>query len=162
MKIRVQESQTSMRMVSELGGSPTPISFGELYTALQQGVRRRGREQPALVLHLAPLRDRQVLLAQRAHRRPGRPSSSARRCGRSSPRSSGSGCRRPPPSRRSGRRCCGRRRRRRPCRRCRRPASKSSAPRKGPFREKVADMLDGYRDQPELYGLIERIQEEGG
>lgn len=38
MKIRVQESQTSMRMVSELGGSPTPISFGELYTALQQGV----------------------------------------------------------------------------------------------------------------------------
>ncbi len=38
MKIRVQESQTAMQMVSSLGGSPTPVSFGELYTALQQGV----------------------------------------------------------------------------------------------------------------------------
>lgn len=37
-KIRVQQSQTSMRMVRALGGSPTPISWGELYTALQQGV----------------------------------------------------------------------------------------------------------------------------
>jgi len=38
LKIRVMKSQTSMRMVEALGGSPTPISFGELYTALQQGV----------------------------------------------------------------------------------------------------------------------------
>lgn len=38
MQIRVQASPTSMQMVSELGGSPTPISWGELYTALQQGV----------------------------------------------------------------------------------------------------------------------------
>jgi tripartite ATP-independent transporter DctP family solute receptor len=38
MKIRVQESTTAMRMISALGGSPTPIAFGELYTALQQGV----------------------------------------------------------------------------------------------------------------------------
>jgi len=38
LKIRVMKSQTSMRMVETLGGSPTPISFGELYTALQQGV----------------------------------------------------------------------------------------------------------------------------
>ncbi|UZJ46267.1 TRAP transporter substrate-binding protein [Marinimicrobium sp. C6131] len=38
MKIRVQESQTSMAMVSALGGSPTPVSWGELYTALSQGV----------------------------------------------------------------------------------------------------------------------------
>jgi tripartite ATP-independent transporter DctP family solute receptor len=37
LKIRVQQSQTAMQMVSALGGSPTPISFGELYTALQQG-----------------------------------------------------------------------------------------------------------------------------
>ena len=37
-KIRVQESQTAMDMVRALGGSPTPISWGELYTALQQGV----------------------------------------------------------------------------------------------------------------------------
>lgn len=38
LKIRVQESTTAMRMVSALGGSPTPIDWGELYTALQQGV----------------------------------------------------------------------------------------------------------------------------
>jgi tripartite ATP-independent transporter DctP family solute receptor len=38
LKIRTQESTTSMKMVSSLGGSPTPIAWGELYTALQQGV----------------------------------------------------------------------------------------------------------------------------
>ena len=38
LKIRVMESITAMRMVTSLGGSPTPISSGELYTALQQGV----------------------------------------------------------------------------------------------------------------------------
>ncbi len=38
LKIRVQESKTAMDMVRTLGGSPTPISWGELYTALQQGV----------------------------------------------------------------------------------------------------------------------------
>jgi len=38
LKIRTQESPTSMEMVEALGGSPTPIAWGELYTALQQGV----------------------------------------------------------------------------------------------------------------------------
>lgn len=38
LKIRVMESVTAMNMVSSLGGNPTPISWGELYTALQQGV----------------------------------------------------------------------------------------------------------------------------
>jgi tripartite ATP-independent transporter DctP family solute receptor len=37
-KIRVQESATSMAMVNTLGGAATPIAWGELYTALQQGV----------------------------------------------------------------------------------------------------------------------------
>ena len=37
-KIRVQKSNMAVAMVNELGGSPTPISWGELYTALQQGV----------------------------------------------------------------------------------------------------------------------------
>ncbi len=37
-KIRVQLSATAIAMVQALGGSPTPISYGELYTALQQGV----------------------------------------------------------------------------------------------------------------------------
>ncbi len=38
LKIRVMESVTAVEMVQALGGSPTPISWGELYTALQQGV----------------------------------------------------------------------------------------------------------------------------
>lgn len=38
LKIRVQESQTALRMVAALGGAATPIAWGELYTALQQGV----------------------------------------------------------------------------------------------------------------------------
>ena len=38
LKIRVMESVTAMDMVKSLGGSPTPISWGELYTSLQQGV----------------------------------------------------------------------------------------------------------------------------
>ena len=37
-KIRVMESVTAVNMVKALGGSPTPISWGELYTSLQQGV----------------------------------------------------------------------------------------------------------------------------
>lgn len=37
-KIRVQPSITAMNMIREMGGSPTPIAWGELYTALQQGV----------------------------------------------------------------------------------------------------------------------------
>ncbi|PLW68688.1 TRAP transporter substrate-binding protein [Pseudohalioglobus lutimaris] len=37
-KIRVQKSQTSVEMVEALGGAATPIAWGELYTALQQGI----------------------------------------------------------------------------------------------------------------------------
>ena len=38
MKIRVQNSQTAVSMVRAMGGSATPVSWGELYTSLQQGV----------------------------------------------------------------------------------------------------------------------------
>jgi tripartite ATP-independent transporter DctP family solute receptor len=38
LKIRVQESPMAFAMVRAFGGSATPISWGELYTALQQGV----------------------------------------------------------------------------------------------------------------------------
>jgi len=37
-KIRVMKSQTAVEMIAALGGSATPIAWGELYTALQQGV----------------------------------------------------------------------------------------------------------------------------
>lgn len=38
LKIRVQESPTAMNMVQSFGAAATPISWGELYTSLQQGV----------------------------------------------------------------------------------------------------------------------------
>lgn len=38
MKIRVMNSITAVDMIKAFGGSPTPISWGELYTALQGGV----------------------------------------------------------------------------------------------------------------------------
>jgi tripartite ATP-independent transporter DctP family solute receptor len=38
LKIRVQESPMAFSLIRTFGGSATPISFGELYTALQQGV----------------------------------------------------------------------------------------------------------------------------
>jgi len=38
LKIRVQKSETSVQMIAAMGGAATPISWGELYTALQQGV----------------------------------------------------------------------------------------------------------------------------
>jgi tripartite ATP-independent transporter DctP family solute receptor len=38
LKVRTQESPTAIRMIQAMGGSATPIAWGELYTALQQGV----------------------------------------------------------------------------------------------------------------------------
>ena len=38
LKIRTQESQMAFKMVRAFGASATPIAWGELYTALQQGV----------------------------------------------------------------------------------------------------------------------------
>jgi len=38
LKIRTMNSPVARRMVNAMGGAATPISFGELYTALQQGV----------------------------------------------------------------------------------------------------------------------------
>jgi len=46
LKIRTQSSPVAIRMVRELGGSPTPIAFGELYTALQQGVVAGAENNP--------------------------------------------------------------------------------------------------------------------
>lgn len=38
LKIRVQNDPVAMDMVEAMGGAPTPVAWGELYTALQQGV----------------------------------------------------------------------------------------------------------------------------
>lgn len=46
LKIRVMNSQSAFDMISTLGGTPTPVSFGELYTALQQGVVDAAENNP--------------------------------------------------------------------------------------------------------------------
>lgn len=38
LKIRVMENPTAIKMLQLMGGSPTPMPYGEVYTALQQGV----------------------------------------------------------------------------------------------------------------------------
>lgn len=38
LKIRVMQSPSAIAMIRAFGGSPTPLSWGELYTALQAGV----------------------------------------------------------------------------------------------------------------------------
>lgn len=52
LKIRVQESPASIRMVNLLGGSATPISWGEIYTSLQQGIVDGAENNPPS-LHLS-------------------------------------------------------------------------------------------------------------
>ena len=38
LKVRVQPSATSVDMIETLGGTPTPMAYGEVYTALQSGI----------------------------------------------------------------------------------------------------------------------------
>ncbi|WP_113928046.1 TRAP transporter substrate-binding protein [Bacillus sp. P14.5] len=38
MKVRVQPTPTTIEMIELMGGAPTPMPFGEVYTSLQQGV----------------------------------------------------------------------------------------------------------------------------
>jgi len=46
LKIRVMKSKTATEMIQTLGGSATPIAWGELYTALQQGVVDAAENNP--------------------------------------------------------------------------------------------------------------------
>ena len=46
LKIRVMESVMAMQMIEAMGGSPTPISWGELYTSLDQGVVDAAENNP--------------------------------------------------------------------------------------------------------------------
>jgi TRAP-type transport system periplasmic protein len=49
LKIRVQQNPIMIELVKSLGGAPTPISWGELYSALQQGVVEGEENPPGLV-----------------------------------------------------------------------------------------------------------------
>jgi len=50
LKIRTMQNPAHMAMVKALGADPTPIPFGELYMALQQGVVD-GMECPSVLIH---------------------------------------------------------------------------------------------------------------
>lgn len=50
LKIRVLPSRMAMDMVSAFGGAPTPIPWGELYTALQQGMVDGAENNPPSLL----------------------------------------------------------------------------------------------------------------
>lgn len=51
LKIRVQNSRTSVRLIESMGGAATPIAFGELYTALDQGVVDGAENNPPSFLN---------------------------------------------------------------------------------------------------------------
>lgn len=46
LKIRVQESKMAIHMVRAMGGAPTPVAYGELYTALQQSIVDAAENNP--------------------------------------------------------------------------------------------------------------------
>ncbi len=46
LKVRVMKSIMSMKMIDAMGGSPTPIPWGELYTSLEQGVVDAAENNP--------------------------------------------------------------------------------------------------------------------
>jgi len=46
LKVRTMNSPTAVRMIQQMGGSATPIAWGELYTALQQGVVDAAENNP--------------------------------------------------------------------------------------------------------------------
>lgn len=50
MKIRVQKSKTAMDMIEVMGGLPTPIAWGELYSALQQRMVDGAENNPPSLL----------------------------------------------------------------------------------------------------------------
>ncbi|MFA5553410.1 MAG: TRAP transporter substrate-binding protein, partial [Phycisphaerae bacterium] len=46
LKVRVMQSEMSIKMIEAMGGLPAPISWGELYTALDQGVVDAAENNP--------------------------------------------------------------------------------------------------------------------
>jgi len=46
LKVRVMKSIMSIKMIDAMGGSPTPIPWGELYTSLEQGVVDAAENNP--------------------------------------------------------------------------------------------------------------------
>lgn len=66
LKIRTPESAVSLAIIEALGANPTPMSFGELYTGLQQGTVN-GQENPAALFYTSKFYEVQDHLALTRH-----------------------------------------------------------------------------------------------
>jgi len=66
MKIRTQQNPVTMAMVEALGGTPQPIAFAELYTALSQGAVD-GQENPPSLIYTQGLYEVQPFLTLDYH-----------------------------------------------------------------------------------------------
>lgn len=66
LKIRTQENPVHIAMIKSMGGIPTPIPFGELYTALSQGVVD-GQENPVSLTESSRLHEVQKYLTLDGH-----------------------------------------------------------------------------------------------
>src|SRR5690606_17292990 len=66
LRIRVQETPVYIRLIESLGGSPTPIPWPEVYSALAQGVVD-GQENPVSTIDYAKLYEVQRYLTLDGH-----------------------------------------------------------------------------------------------
>ena len=66
LKIRTQEDPAMMKLVQSMDASATPIAWGELYTALQQGVVD-GEENPTSMIQVAKLYEVQKYMTMDGH-----------------------------------------------------------------------------------------------
>ncbi|HPI98102.1 MAG TPA: DctP family TRAP transporter solute-binding subunit, partial [Synergistales bacterium] len=66
LKIRVPETKTVMDTIAALGASPVPMTFGEVYTSLQQGVID-GQENPLSIIWASKLYEVQKYLSLTGH-----------------------------------------------------------------------------------------------
>jgi tripartite ATP-independent transporter DctP family solute receptor len=66
IKLRVPETKTVVDTIRVLGGNPTPMAFGELYTALSQGTVD-GQENPPSIVYASKLYEVQKYLSITQH-----------------------------------------------------------------------------------------------
>ena len=66
LKIRVPETKTVMDTMNALGASPVPMAFGEVYTALSQGIID-GQENPLSIIWASKLYEVQKYLSLTGH-----------------------------------------------------------------------------------------------
>jgi TRAP-type transport system periplasmic protein len=66
IKVRVVQSEMSMKIISALGGNPVPMSYSELYTALSQGVVD-GQENPFMNIYASKFFEVQKYMSVTKH-----------------------------------------------------------------------------------------------